>query len=60
MRTLTVISLVLLPLSLLAGIYGMNVSLPFDKSPYAFYGLIGFMVALIVGLVLLFRGRKWI
>jgi magnesium transporter len=60
MRALTVISVLLLPLSLLASIYGMNVSLPFDKNPYAFYGLIGFMVALIVGLVVLFRSRKWI
>jgi magnesium transporter len=59
MRTLTVISVLLLPLSLLASIYGMNVPLPFEKNPYAFYGLIGFMVALIVGLVLLFRNRKW-
>jgi magnesium transporter len=60
MRALTVISVLLLPLSLLASIYGMNVSLPFDKNPYAFYGLIGFMVALIVGLILLFRSRQWI
>jgi len=60
MRALTVISVLLLPLSLLASIYGMNVSLPFDKNPYAFYGLIGFMVALIVGLVVLFRSRKYI
>jgi len=59
MRTLTVISLVLLPLSLLAGIYGMNVALPFDENPYAFYGLAALMVAMIVGLVLFFRQRKW-
>jgi magnesium transporter len=59
MRTLTVISLVLLPLSLLAGIYGMNVELPFDENPYAFYGLAALMVAMIVGLVLFFRRRKW-
>jgi len=59
MRTLTVISLLLLPLTLLAGIYGMNVHLPFEKNPYAFYGLVVLMVAIIVGLVLLFRRRRW-
>jgi magnesium transporter len=59
MRTLTVISLVLLPLSLLAGIYGMNVDLPFDEHPYAFYGLAALMVVMIVGLVLFFRRRRW-
>jgi magnesium transporter len=59
MRTLTVISLVLLPLSLLASIYGMNVNLPFDENPYAFWGLAMVMVVMIVGLILFFRRRKW-
>ena len=57
---MTVISVLLLPLSLLAGIYGMNVALPFDENPYAFYGLGALMVAIIVGLVVLFRRRKWL
>lgn len=59
MRALTVISLLLLPLSLLAGIYGMNVALPFDDSPYAFYGLMAVMAVVILGLALLFRRLKW-
>jgi magnesium transporter len=59
MRTLTVISVLLLPLSLLAGIYGMNVSLPFEEHPYAFYGLVVLMLATITGLIVLFRSRKW-
>jgi magnesium transporter len=59
MRTLTVISLVLLPLSLLAGIYGMNVHLPFEDHTYAFYGLAAVMAIITVGLVLFFRRRKW-
>ena len=59
MRTLTVISLVLLPLTLLAGIYGMNVELPFGDHPLAFYGIVVLMVAIVVGLVLYFRRRKW-
>jgi magnesium transporter len=62
MRTLTVISFVLLPLSLLAGIYGMNVDLPLDDHPHAFYWLSGLMVvlmaAIIVGLVLYSRRSK--
>jgi len=60
MRALTVISVLLLPLSLLAAIYGMNVELPFDDSPYAFYGLGALMVGMIIGLVVLFRSRRWI
>ena len=60
MRTLTVISVLLLPLSLLAGIYGMNVQLPFLEHPLAFWGILGLMAATVVGLVLLFRYRKWL
>jgi magnesium transporter len=60
MRTLTVISVLLLPLSLLAGIYGMNVSLPFENNPYAFLGIIGVMVVIVIGLLAFFRSRRWI
>jgi len=60
MRALTVISVLLLPLSLLAGIYGMNVSLPFQNHPLAFWGIMLFMAAVGVILVYLFRRRKWI
>jgi magnesium transporter len=60
MRTLTVISVVLLPLSLIASIYGMNVKLPFERSPFAFWGIVALMAALIVGLLSFFRHQKWI
>jgi magnesium transporter len=60
MRTLTVISVILLPLSLLAGIYGMNVSLPLEKNPYTFWGILIVMLAMILALLLFFRRRKWL
>jgi magnesium transporter len=63
MRALTVISVVLLPLSLLAGIYGMNVQLPFAynaNNPYAFWGIMGLMLAIVVGLLIFFRAKKWL
>ncbi len=58
MRTLTVISVILLPLSLLASIYGMNVPLPFDRFPFAFWGIMGFMVIIIITLIVIFRRRN--
>jgi magnesium transporter len=61
-RALTVISVLLLPLSVIAGIYGMNVKLPFaaaGQNPYAFYGILVVMVAIIAGLLLFFRWKKW-
>ncbi|MBL7198710.1 MAG: magnesium/cobalt transporter CorA [Anaerolineae bacterium] len=60
MRALTVISVLLLPLTLLAGIYGMNVPLPFMKHPYVFWGIVVVMLATIVSLLLFFRRRKWV
>ena len=60
MRALTVISVLLLPLSLLAGIYGMNVQLPFDRNPYVFWGIVIVMLAMMVSLVIFFRRRKWL
>ena len=60
MRTLTVISVVLLPLSLFAGIYGMNVPLPFRDHPFSFWGIVIVMLVMMLGLLLLFRRRKWI
>jgi magnesium transporter len=59
MRALTVISVVLMPLSLLAAIYGMNVALPFDRNPYAFWGIAAVMLTLMVALIFWFRHRKW-
>ncbi len=60
MRALTVISVLLLPLSLLAGIYGMNVELPFMRHPYAWIGIFGAMLVMVVGLLALFRIKKWL
>ena len=60
MRALTVISVILLPLSLLAGIYGMNMPLPFDHNPYTFLGIVAIMLTMVIGLLVLFRLKKWL
>jgi magnesium transporter len=60
MRALTVISVLLMPLTLLAGLYGMNVRLPFDQNVYAFWGVLGFMVIIVSTLIFFFRRRKWL
>jgi magnesium transporter len=59
-RVLTVISIILLPLSLIAAIYGMNVKLPFDRSPYAFWGIAVVMLMMSLLLLIVFRRRKWL
>ncbi len=60
MRILTIISVILLPLSLISGIYGMNVALPLAGSPWAFLVILGIM-ALVAGIMLaFFRRRGWL
>lgn len=60
-RVLTVLSGVLLPLSLIAGIYGMNFEImPEVHHPRGYFYVLGFMVLLGLGLVGLFYHLGWI
>lgn len=60
MRVLTVISVIMLPLTLVSGIYGMNIQLPLNEHPAAFIVVIGLMLAIAVFMLVYFRRRKWI
>ncbi len=59
-RMLTIIATILLPLTVIASIYGMNVPLPFQNSPFSFV-LVFFIWALVVaGMLVFFRRHRWI
>jgi magnesium transporter len=60
MRMLTIIATVLLPLTLLAGIYGMNVPLPFQESHYSFILIFIVWVIIVTGMLYFFRRNRWI
>ncbi len=60
MKILTIISSFILPMSLITGLYGMNVSLPEATNPYAFITIMVIMVALAVSMFLYFKLKKWI
>jgi magnesium transporter len=60
MRVLTVLSVIMLPLTLLSGIYGMNVRLPFERNPYAFWVMLGVMGSIFLVLISYFRHRDWL
>jgi len=60
LQLLTVVSVILLPLTLLASVFGMNVGVPGEGSMGPFWVLVGLMVALGVGLLVLFRWRRWL
>ena len=60
MRILTVISVIMLPLTLIAGIYGMNVALPFEKSPFTFTAIMILMAIISSVMLYFFRRKKWL
>ena len=61
MKRLTLVATILLPLSLIAGIYGMNLDTwPSERHPFGFLAVIGIMAALAVVLLWFFRRRDWL
>jgi len=59
-RMLTIIATILLPLTLLASIYGMNIPLPFQESHYSLVAVLAIWVALVSGMLYFFRRQHWI
>jgi magnesium transporter len=60
LQLLTVVTVILLPLTLLASVFGMNVRVPGQGEIAAFWVLLGVMVVLGLGLLGLFRWRRWL
>ena len=59
-RILTAFSVIFLPLTLIASIWGMNVKVPGEANRPAFFMVIAFMVVVLAGLLALFRRRGWL
>lgn len=61
MRVLTVITALFVPLTFLAGIYGMNFEhIPELKSQNGYFILLGVMSVISVGLIALFKRKRWL
>lgn len=59
-RTLTIFASFLLPLSLIAGIYGMNLlTWPSMEHPWGFWGVLGLMGLVTIAVGIFFRTRRW-
>lgn len=61
MKVLTIIATIFIPLTFVAGIYGMN----FDNMPelhyrYGYFGLLGVMAVIFIFMLLYFRRKKWL
>ena len=59
-RVLTAFSVIMLPLTLIASVLGMNVGVPGEGSVHAFWITIAVMVSVLTGMVLWFRKRGWL
>jgi magnesium transporter len=60
LRFLTVVTVILLPLTLITGIFGMNVHFPGFETSAAFWAIVGFMLGLGLGLTAFFRYKRWL
>jgi len=62
MKTLTIFSVLVLPLNLLAGIFGMNTikNMPFIDNPYGFWIILGIMFVGLIALLSVFTKKKWL
>ena len=59
MKALTLISSILLPLTFIASLYGMNVKLPLMNDAYTFWFLMGSMLMISGGFIYMFKRKKW-
>lgn len=59
-RILTVFSVIMLPLTLLASIWGMNVDLPFGEHKAGFWIIAGLMVIILATMFTYFRKKRWL
>lgn len=61
MKFLTIFATIFIPLSFLAGVYGMNFeTMPELHYQYGYYSLLGFMLCVVVVMLGFFKKKKWI
>jgi len=59
-RMLTIIATILLPITVVASIYGMNIPLPFQNSSYSLLFVFFIMLTIISGMLYFFHRQHWI
>jgi magnesium transporter len=63
MKVLTVMSTIFMPLTVLTGLYGMNVVIPSHlpgPPEVQFWWIVGFCAAVVIGMLAIFRWKDWL
>lgn len=60
MKTLTVMTVLVYPFTILASLFGMNTDNPIGDNPYGFWILISSMIALVALTYYIFKKKNWI
>jgi magnesium transporter len=61
MRVLTVITVIFIPLTFIAGVYGMNFThMPELSEPWGYFACLGLMLAVAIGQIAYFKKRRWL
>jgi len=61
MKVLTIIATIFIPLTFIAGIYGMNFEyIPELSYKYGYFVLWGLMIVLFIGMIFYFKRKKWL
>jgi magnesium transporter len=61
MKVLTIIATLFIPLSFIAGVYGMNFTyMPELEWRYSYFVVLGLMLAAAAGMLMYFRRRRWL
>lgn len=59
-KILTFFSAILLPLTFITGLYGMNVGLPLQNDSRSFFVIMAIMLMVVITMLYYFRRRKWL
>jgi Mg2+ and Co2+ transporter CorA len=61
MRTLTVVSVLLLPTGVIAGFMGMNTKPPYaNDNPIVFWIVVALIITIAAATLIILRARRWI
>ena len=60
LRLLTVFTVIVLPLTMLTGVFGMNVAFPGEGTQAAFWVIVALLAGVLAGMVGFFRWKRWL